>query len=128
MVGVRRHARVLASGALALGLAGGAVTPAAAETAREPAGHGPVPVVYDSDLDFDDAATLLYLCQADKQGLVDLRAVTVVNNGVGTPAAPSRTHGPSWTAAACRTCRSPTVPSSGSTSRRRRRACCSSRC
>lgn len=89
MVGVRKHAsgmRVLASGALALGLAGAVLTPAAAgEGTEEQAGRGPVPVVYDSDLDFDDAATLLYLCQADKRGLIDLRAVTVVNNGVGTP-------------------------------------------
>lgn len=62
------------------------MTPAAAvEQPSSPAGHRPVPVVYDSDLDFDDAATLLYLCQADKRGLIDLRAVTVVNNGVGTP-------------------------------------------
>ncbi|MFI9486784.1 nucleoside hydrolase [Promicromonospora sp. NPDC052451] len=91
MVVVRKHVRgvrALASGALALGLAGAALTPAAAQDgvrAAEPAGYGPVPVVYDSDLDFDDAATLLYLCQADKRGLIDLRAVTVVNNGVGTP-------------------------------------------
>lgn len=89
MVVVRRHssrARALASAALALGLAGAAMTPAAAVEQQDgPAGHRPVPVVYDSDLDFDDAATLLYLCQADKRGLIDLRAVTVVNNGVGTP-------------------------------------------
>lgn len=81
--------RALASAALALGVAGATVTPAAAVGqsggADGAAGHRPVPVVYDSDLDFDDAATLLYLCQADKQGLIDLRAVTVVNNGVGTP-------------------------------------------
>lgn len=90
MVTARRHTpgvRALASGALALGLAGAALTPAAAgeRDTAEARGGGPVPVVYDSDLDFDDAATLLYLCQADKRGLIDLRAVTVVNNGVGTP-------------------------------------------
>ncbi|MGW2093142.1 nucleoside hydrolase [Promicromonospora sukumoe] len=89
MVVARRFSssvRALASAALALGVAGAAVTPARAlEPAGGPAGSRPVPVVYDSDLDFDDAATLLYLCQADKQGLIDLRAVTVVNNGVGTP-------------------------------------------
>lgn len=89
MVGIRRHvstARAVVSAALALGLVGAVLTPAAAvERQGEPAGRRPVPVVYDSDLDFDDAATLLYLCQADKRGLIDLRAVTVVNNGVGTP-------------------------------------------
>ncbi len=98
MVDVRRFAssvRALASAVLALGLAGAATTPASAvgqpDGAKgvvggsEGTGRGPVPVVYDSDLDFDDAATLLYLCQADKRGLIDLRAVTVVNNGVGTP-------------------------------------------
>ncbi|MFD2793301.1 nucleoside hydrolase [Promicromonospora vindobonensis] len=89
MVGVRKLSssmRVLTSAVLALGLAGTTVT--AASAVGPPGGQpdrGPVPVVYDSDLDFDDAATLLYLCQADKRGLVDLRAVTVVNNGVGTP-------------------------------------------
>ncbi|MFD7309068.1 nucleoside hydrolase [Promicromonospora sp. NPDC059942] len=92
MVVARRFSssvRALASAALALGVAGGAVTPAAAVARPGAADAGgparPVPVVYDSDLDFDDAATLLYLCQADKRGLIDLRAVTVVNNGVGTP-------------------------------------------
>ena len=98
MVVARRFSssvRALASAVLALGLAGAAMTPASAVGqpggAQGPVGgaaavgRGPVPVVYDSDLDFDDAATLLYLCQADKRGLIDLRAVTVVNNGVGTP-------------------------------------------
>ncbi|GAB3409073.1 nucleoside hydrolase [Flindersiella endophytica] len=51
----------------------------------------PVPVVYDSDLDFDDAATLAFLCQAHKQRRIELRAVTVVNNGIGT-AGRSLTH------------------------------------
>lgn len=45
----------------------------------------PVQVVFDGDMDFDDAATLAYLCQAHKQHLIDLRAVTVTNNGSGTP-------------------------------------------
>lgn len=93
MVGVRRFSssvRALTSAALAVGLAGATMT--AASAVGRPDGQaggqpddGPLPVVYDSDLDFDDAATLLYLCQADKRGLIDLRAVTVVNNGVGTP-------------------------------------------
>jgi len=89
MVVTRRftsNVRALASAALALGLVGAAMTPATAVQQQDaPAGHRPVPVVYDTDLDFDDAATLLYLCQADKRGLIDLLAVTVVNNGLGTP-------------------------------------------
>lgn len=46
---------------------------------------GPVPVIYDSDMDFDDASTLAYLCEEHKLGRVDLRAVTVANNGFGRP-------------------------------------------
>ena len=60
-------------------------------TAATQAGYRPVPVVYDSDLDFDDASTLAFLCQAHKQGRIELRAVTVVNNGIGT-AGRSLTH------------------------------------
>jgi purine nucleosidase len=46
---------------------------------------GPVPVIYDSDMDFDDASTLAYLCEEHKLGRIDLRAVTVANNGFGVP-------------------------------------------
>lgn len=46
---------------------------------------GPPPVVYDSDMDFDDASTLAYLCEEHKLGRIDLRAVTVANNGFGVP-------------------------------------------
>ena len=42
-------------------------------------------VVFDSDMDFDDAAALAYLAQEHRLGRVDLRAVTVVNNGAGLP-------------------------------------------
>src|SRR5690606_1968315 len=50
-------------------------------------GHGrtAMPVVFDTDMDFDDAAALAYLCQEHKLGQIDLRAVTVSNNGVGLP-------------------------------------------
>ncbi|HVF13877.1 MAG TPA: nucleoside hydrolase [Acidimicrobiales bacterium] len=44
-----------------------------------------VPVVFDTDMDFDDAAALAYLSQEHKQGRIDLRAVTVTNSGVGLP-------------------------------------------
>ena len=47
--------------------------------------RGPVPVIYDSDMDFDDASTLAYLCEEHKLGRIDLRAVTVANNGFGEP-------------------------------------------
>lgn len=45
----------------------------------------PVPVVFDSDMDFDDAAALAYLSREHKAGRIDLRAVTVTNNGAGLP-------------------------------------------
>lgn len=40
-------------------------------------------VVVDADMSFDDAATLAYLAQADRQGLIDLDAVTVSLSGAG---------------------------------------------
>ncbi len=64
--------------ACALGVA---VAPAASATPQS----SPVPVVFDGDSDFADIATLAYLCQAHKQRRIDLRAVTVTNNGAGTP-------------------------------------------
>jgi purine nucleosidase len=39
-------------------------------------------VVVDTDMDFDDTAALAYLAQADKLGLIDLRAVSVEVSGV----------------------------------------------
>ncbi|WP_020666707.1 nucleoside hydrolase [Amycolatopsis nigrescens] len=67
--------------AVVLALAG--ITPASATAAARP--HRPIPVVYDSDLDFDDAVTLAYLCREHKRQRIDLRAVTVTNNGIGVP-------------------------------------------
>ncbi|MDI5979673.1 nucleoside hydrolase [Amycolatopsis magusensis] len=49
------------------------------------ASPSPVPVIYDSDLDVDDASTLAYLCVQHQEKRIDLRAVTVTNNGFGTP-------------------------------------------
>jgi inosine-uridine nucleoside N-ribohydrolase len=40
-------------------------------------------VVVDADMSFDDAATLAYLAQADRRGLIDLDAVTVSVSGAG---------------------------------------------
>jgi len=88
-----KNVAALVAGA-ALSIASVGVAPAMAATAAAPMGpveHRPVPVVYDSDLDFDDASTLAFLCQAHKQGRIELRAVTVVNNGIGT-AGRSLTH------------------------------------
>ncbi|SFJ30264.1 pyrimidine-specific ribonucleoside hydrolase [Amycolatopsis sacchari] len=45
----------------------------------------PVPVIYDSDLDVDDASTLAYLCVQHQRHRIDLRAVTVADNGFGVP-------------------------------------------
>jgi purine nucleosidase len=42
-----------------------------------------VPVVFDTDMDFDDTAALAYLSQQHKLGRIELRAVTVANNGAG---------------------------------------------
>jgi purine nucleosidase len=49
------------------------------------AGRRPKPVIYDSDLDFDDASTLAYLCEEHKLGRIELLAVTVANDGFGVP-------------------------------------------
>jgi inosine-uridine nucleoside N-ribohydrolase len=48
-------------------------------------GRARTPVVFDSDMDFDDTAALAYLCQQHKLGNIELRAVTVTNNGAGIP-------------------------------------------
>ncbi|GAB3562397.1 hypothetical protein GCM10027445_02890 [Amycolatopsis endophytica] len=66
---------------LVLAFSGLAAPPATAA----PAAPRPVPVIYDSDLDLDDASTLAYLCVQHREHRIDLRAVTVTNNGFGTP-------------------------------------------
>jgi purine nucleosidase len=47
-----------------------------------PGNTAPPAVVVDTDMDFDDTAALAYLAEADKLGLIDLRAVTVEISGV----------------------------------------------
>ena len=75
--------RVLVVAALAAATTGSAIGTA---TARDTVtASGPTPVIYDADMDVDDTSTLAYLCQADKDGRVDLLAVTIDNNGFGTP-------------------------------------------
>jgi|LNFM01.1.fsa_nt_gb purine nucleosidase len=43
------------------------------------------PIIFDSDMDFDDTAALAYLARRHKAGQIELRAVTVTNNGAGFP-------------------------------------------
>ena len=68
----------LFSRAAGLALALLAAAPVAA-FARAPA------VIVDTDMDFDDTAALAYYGEADRLGLIDLRAVSVENSGVGLP-------------------------------------------
>lgn len=62
-----------------------AITTGPATDASTPDSAGIPSVIYDSDMDFDDVSTLAYLCQEHKQGRISLRAVTINNNGMGTP-------------------------------------------
>lgn len=50
----------------------------------------PPPVVFDTDMDFDDSAALAYLAGAHKLGLIELKAVTVTSAGNGYPGAAIR--------------------------------------
>jgi len=70
---------------LVVGMIALALGPAAVSPAGVSASTGPVPVVFDTDMDFDDAAALAYLSQEHKKGRIELRAVTVTNSGVGLP-------------------------------------------
>ncbi|TDC85687.1 nucleoside hydrolase [Actinomadura sp. 7K507] len=45
----------------------------------------PPVIIFDTDMDYDDAAALAYLAQEHRRGRIELRAVTVVNNGGGLP-------------------------------------------
>jgi purine nucleosidase len=65
---------------LALAMLAAAPPRASAETST-----GPPPVVVDTDMDFDDTAALAYLAEADRLGLIDLRALAVEISGVAFP-------------------------------------------
>ncbi|MDG4825101.1 nucleoside hydrolase [Asanoa sp. WMMD1127] len=80
----RREAIATVAAAAVTSAVGGAAPSWAVEKRRA------TPVIYDSDLDFDDASTLAYLCEEHKLGRIDLRAVTVANNGFGQPGRTSR--------------------------------------
>ncbi|MCY1015790.1 nucleoside hydrolase [Pyxidicoccus sp. MSG2] len=43
------------------------------------------PVIFDNDMDFDDAAALAHLARLHKAGQIDLRLVTVTSAGAGLP-------------------------------------------
>lgn len=43
------------------------------------------PVIFDTDADFDDTVALAALAEQHIKGLIDLRAVTITNNGGGLP-------------------------------------------
>ncbi|MFG1700980.1 nucleoside hydrolase [Nonomuraea sp. NPDC049309] len=45
----------------------------------------PPAVIFDTDMDFDDAATLAYLSQEHRAGRIELRAITVTSAGAGLP-------------------------------------------
>ena len=45
----------------------------------------PRQVIYDTDADFDDIVALAALAEQHIQGRIDLRAVTITNNGAGLP-------------------------------------------
>ena len=65
---------------LALTLASLIAPPAAAQDRpRRPA------VIFGTDMDFDDAATLAYLSQEHRAGRIELRAITVTSAGAGLP-------------------------------------------
>jgi purine nucleosidase len=78
--------RVVSAIALAAAAASSIAVLAPIRASGDVSGGGPAAtapaVVVDTDVDFDDTAALAYLAQADKLGLIDLRAVTVEVSGV----------------------------------------------
>jgi purine nucleosidase len=62
-------------------VASGAPFPASAADLRD----FRLSIVFDHDADFDDTAALAALAAAHRAGRIDLRAVTVINNGAGLP-------------------------------------------
>jgi purine nucleosidase len=78
-----RVSRCKAAAAVAIALVAGGLSHPTPSTAA--ATGRPVPVIYDSDMDFDDASTLAYLCEEHKLRRIELKAVTVANNGFGQP-------------------------------------------
>ena len=82
----RQRALVLA----AFLVLGGLASPrdAAADEGGRSCGGGhrrPPAVIFDTDMDFDDSAALAYLCAEHHRGNIELRAVTIENDGAGIP-------------------------------------------
>ncbi len=73
----------LLGGLVALALAGHA-RPAMAQSNPQP-GAPARAVVFDTDVDFDDTVALAALAQQHLDGRIDLRAVTITNDGAGLP-------------------------------------------
>jgi len=77
---MKRTAAAIAGLVLTLALA----HPSAAQSNPQP-GAPARAVVFDSDVDFDDTVALALLAQQHLDGRIDLRAVTVTNDGGGLP-------------------------------------------
>ncbi|WP_326644953.1 nucleoside hydrolase [Nonomuraea fuscirosea] len=75
--------RILPALILVLAALAAPAQPALAGDAR--AMPRPPAVIFDTDMDFDDAATLAYLSQEHRAGRIDLRAITVTEAGAGLP-------------------------------------------
>ena len=82
---LRRMAAVVSGAAVVVAILPTVSSEAVSSRAASAQAGRPIPVIYDSDMDFDDASTLAYLCEEHKLGRIDLRAVTVANNGFGEP-------------------------------------------
>jgi purine nucleosidase len=82
---VRRALAIVATTVLATACAPETETSAQAASAIQSEHFRPPRVIFDTDMDFDDASALAYLAQAHKLGQVTLEAVTVANDGAGFP-------------------------------------------
>jgi inosine-uridine nucleoside N-ribohydrolase len=71
------------SGMFAIALVGHAA-PVAAQSEPQP-GAAARQIVFDTDVDFDDTVALAALAQQHLDGRIDLRAVTITNDGGGLP-------------------------------------------
>jgi purine nucleosidase len=78
MLGLPRH-RLTAGILFCVGVLSGVASGAVQDDRSVPA------IIFDSDVDFDDTVVLAALAQQHLRGVIDLRAVTVTNNGAGLP-------------------------------------------
>lgn len=80
-----KHLAGLALGSLVLPIVACQSGSEGAVGIEELSSRRPLAVIYDTDMDFDDASALALLCQEHKQGRIELVGVTVNNNGAGFP-------------------------------------------